>query len=353
MKKSIKTKEELTKSFIARSKKRHGEKFDYSNIIYIDDETPVKIICPIHGEFEIKPSRHLYSKYGCPKCANIENSSHKKMTTEQFIEKAKKIWGDFFIYDKTYYDGMDKKLIITCPLHGDFLTRPSDFLHHHGCPKCKSNKTKIINKSLKLSNKEEFINKLELLYPNMFNYDKVIYIDSRTKVLLHSILCNEDFYVTPAQAIQGHFKQKYRGESRINYRKKLTTEAFIQRANFIYGNKYDYSKTIYIDSTTKLTVTCPKHGDFLVIPSDHISHRQGCPKCTQSIGENFITKVLNDSGIQFIPQYKININNSTRYIDFCVVLGKKLIFLEYNGKQHYEPVEIFGGEKNLYKTSKT
>ena len=60
--------------------------------------------------------------------------------------------------------------------------------------------------------------------------------------------------------------------------KKLTNEDFIRKAKEVHGNKYDYSKTSYVDSHTKVIITCPKHGDFEVLPYNHLSGT-GCKKC--------------------------------------------------------------------------
>lgn len=75
--------------FLEKCKNKFGDKFDYSKVNYIDCNTPIIIICPVHGEFEITPTRFLQSKHGCKKCA-IE-ASHKitTKTTESFIEEAK------------------------------------------------------------------------------------------------------------------------------------------------------------------------------------------------------------------------------------------------------------------------
>jgi hypothetical protein len=337
------TQTQLTKSFITRAQKKFGSKFDYSNVIYNDPKTKVLITCPIHGEICISPHAHLYSKHGCPKCATAATIKSQTKTKNEFITQAKQVWGNFFSYEKVEYKNANTKVIVTCPLHGDFLTRPADFLKHHGCPKCKDNKTSLRNSKLKASNKETLQQKGELLYPGLFQYDKVIYTDSRNKVLIHSNLLNEDFYITPAHFLQGDIPKKYLGLERKT-RKKANTESFIQEAKLIHGDLYDYSKSEYKDCLTKVIVTCPKHGDFLIAPIEHTFHRCGCPICASSKGEVFIKTLLDELGIQYIRQYKININETTKFIDFCIVLGTQLVFIEYNGKQHYEPVDIFGGE---------
>lgn len=65
MAKSLKNRKE---DFIKKSKQKFGDKFDYSKVIYIDSNTPIILICPIHGEFSILPKSHLASETGCKKC---------------------------------------------------------------------------------------------------------------------------------------------------------------------------------------------------------------------------------------------------------------------------------------------
>ena len=76
--------------------------------------------------------------------------------------------------------------------------------------------------------------------------------------------------------------------------KKLTTQEWIEKAKIIHGNKYDYSKVQYKNATTKVCIICPEHGEFYKTPHDHISGKQGCPKCSnlkKSLGiDNFIQK---------------------------------------------------------------
>ncbi len=60
--------------------------------------------------------------------------------------------------------------------------------------------------------------------------------------------------------------------------KKLTQEGFLERARSIHGDFYDYSKTIYVNKRTHVTIICPIHGEFLQIPFSHYNGC-GCQKC--------------------------------------------------------------------------
>ena len=82
-----------TEQFIEKAKKIHGDKYDYSKVEYINNRTKVCIICPIHGEFWQIANSHLQGE-GCKECGMELKAKNKTLTTDKFIEKAKKIHGD-------------------------------------------------------------------------------------------------------------------------------------------------------------------------------------------------------------------------------------------------------------------
>ncbi len=115
--------------FIERSKKIHGDKYDYSNVEYTHISKPVKIICKVHGEFQQTPREH-FSGCGCYKCAN------RIVNTEDFIEKANIRHNNLYDYSKVKYKSAREKIIISCKTHGEFLQSPNDHLNGCGCQKC-------------------------------------------------------------------------------------------------------------------------------------------------------------------------------------------------------------------------
>lgn len=108
-----------TADFIEKARKIHGNKYDYSKVEYIDYKTKVCIICPIHGEFWQKPSNHLKG-YGCTKCAYEMKGLKRRSNTLEFIEKAHKIYGDFYDLSKVTYEKNTIKVSIICPHHVNF-----------------------------------------------------------------------------------------------------------------------------------------------------------------------------------------------------------------------------------------
>lgn len=128
--KIIETKKNL---FIRAAKKKFGDIFDYSKINYINNTTEIKIGSKKYGEITITPKEHLRLKYGCRE----EKGKTRKLTTEQFIERSKKIHGSKYDYSKVEYDGMNKKVCIICPEHGEFWQTPNAHVNlREGCPIC-------------------------------------------------------------------------------------------------------------------------------------------------------------------------------------------------------------------------
>jgi very-short-patch-repair endonuclease len=129
-----------TDEFIEKSKIVHGEDtYDYSDVVYINSTTPVKIHCNIHGEFTQAPTGHI-SGYGCKQCGIIRSANSKMYTTAEFVQAATKKHNDRYDYSNlTYVNGLTKVKII-CETHGEFEQVAGYHLQGNGCPMC-TNKT--------------------------------------------------------------------------------------------------------------------------------------------------------------------------------------------------------------------
>ena len=184
----------LTKEeFIKRAREIHGDKYDYSKVEYVDCKSKVIIICPEHGEFEQIPDSHLHGS-GCPKCGGTSKSN-----TEEFIEKAKEIHGDKYDYSKVDYKGNKSKVIIICPEHGEFEQIPDSHLRECGCPTC-SNKRKGESRR---SSIEEFIKRAREVHGDKYDYSKVDYINSKTNITIICPIHGE-FKQTPEHHLMGN-----------------------------------------------------------------------------------------------------------------------------------------------------
>lgn len=191
------TKKNTTDIFIEKARKVHGDKYDYSNVEYVNNYTKVCIICPEHGEFWQDPHNHLKGK-GCPVCGD---RIHKpaKYTTNTFIAAAKAVHWDKYDYSKTIYKNMNEPLEIVCPEHGSFFQLP--YLHLGGsiCPRCSRKITGVKRRITK----EEFIERAKAVHGDKYDYSNVEYITEKHKV---RIICPEhgEFWQTPDKHLQGN-----------------------------------------------------------------------------------------------------------------------------------------------------
>lgn len=119
-----------SETFILSATEVHGTTYDYSLVKYSGSKNKVEIICPIHGAFWQTASNHL-SGARCGKCHGNYNT-----TTESFIEDASKVHKGRYSYKRLDYKTSQVKVIITCPMHGDFLQTPTSHISGRGCPQC-------------------------------------------------------------------------------------------------------------------------------------------------------------------------------------------------------------------------
>ena len=312
----------------------------------------------------------------------------KRKTTEQFVKEAKEAHNNKYTYEKTNYINKTTKVIITCPIHGDFEQSPYNHLHGDGCPKCAIDSRKLT--------KENFIERANKIHNNKYEYDDVEYTNTETKV---KIWCPEHGYFeqSPGKHLSGqgcpecggHTKwtiEKFITEaekihngkynySKVNYitkntevtitcpihgdfeqspevhlrgcgcpecsgKRAYTTETFIRQANIVHNNRYTYSNTVYNGIFNRIIITCPIHGDFEQTAHDHLCGC-GCPECAKSKLELEIRDYLIQNNIEFLEQYTWDwlVYDKNQRVDFY--LPKFNVVIECNGLQHFKSIPFF------------
>ena len=131
-----------TEEFIVRAKAVHGDKYDYSEVEYVNNSSPVVIVCPEHGAFEQRPNNHFKGN-GCPKCARATQSARQAMSQEVWIERAKRIHQNKYDYSKVAYVNNHTPIRIICPIHGEFMQTPASHIEGQGCPICGKSKIRL------------------------------------------------------------------------------------------------------------------------------------------------------------------------------------------------------------------
>ena len=255
--------------------------------------------------------------------------------------------------------------------------------------------------------KNEFIEKANKIHNDKYDYSKVEYINNKTKVC---VICPKhgEFWITPNNHLRGH-RCRSCGYEENAINQTLSLEQFIEKARNVHGDKYDYSKVEYVDMRTKICIICPKHGEFLQLPYDHLQGKgcvkcgyesnclkleqfiersinvhndkydyskvvykdyktpvciicpdhgefwqtphthlkgYGCNKCSESTLENKCRVILENNNIDYIYQKKFDWLG-LQSLDFY--LPKYNIGIECQGEEHYRPVEFFGGLKSFNK----
>ena len=130
---------------------------------------------------------------------------------------------------------------------------------------------KVVNKNKRnMITTESFINDSVLIHGNKYDYSLVNYINSKTNV---KIICP----IHGKMEISTAAHRKNTGcELCDRY------EKFVKKANTKHGEKFDYSAVVYYNSTTQIKIICPKHGETLQYPPDHL-RGPGCSECGKEI----------------------------------------------------------------------
>lgn len=325
-----------TEDFIRNAKKIFGNRYDYSKVDFKSAHDFVTIICPDHGEFQIRAGNHIQG-HGCAKC-----SKNKRYTTKTFVEAAKITHGDYYDYSESVYVNAGTLVKIICPRHGPFMQRPSNHLKGIRCPHCgaEAGGQKIS------SNTEEFIKKAVAIHGDKYDFSKVDYTSAVDKV---PVICKEhgEFWMTPQNILAGHGCPVCAGNI------QLDTEEFIKRSNEIHDGIYDYSKTEYINNHEKVCIIChqknrfgKEHGEFWQNPASHMKG-VGCPKCKSSHLEKQVRSFLVHRKIKFNEQQTFDWLTDIGHMFLDFFIPEYGVAVECQGTQHFFPYEVWGGFESL------
>jgi len=301
----------LTKDeFVKRAEKIHGNKYDYSESVYVNSATKIQIFCKTcQKSFEQTPNNHL-SNHGCMSCGYDSVKEKNSLNIDEFTRRAKEVHGNKFEYHEVKYSTNSTKVRIFCNNCQKFFYQPpnSHLAGNNGCKNC--SKTKKLTK-------EEFIKRSREIHGNEFDYSKVEIINCTTKV---KIICKNqhETEVLPSD----HFSKKKHGcKVCYNDSKKMTLNEFIKISKSIHGDIYNYSCANYISSKVKLCIICPNHGEYWQTPRTHIMSKIGCPMCS-----------------------KVKAADKTRWTtDFFIKKAKKI----HGDKYNYSLTEYFGSKNKV------
>lgn len=259
----------------------------------------------------------------------------KIKTTEDFIEKAKKIHNNRFEY-KGEYKGQYASMIAICPIHGEFEIIPKYHLRGTGCKKC--------NGTEKMTT-EKFIERCCEKFGNLYDYSNTIYINENTYI---EYVC--PYHGKVMQLPHNHLKYGCGkcGQEKGYQKKRQTFEEFLKKAREIHGDKYEYFESEYKGYTKNTLIYCNQCKTyFLQTPNKHLSGH-GCINCKQFKLEQDIKEILNANNIEYIFQANNKTVPQLKRQTFDFYLPSKKIAIECQGIQHFKEDHFFDG-KNVKK----
>jgi very-short-patch-repair endonuclease len=358
---------------IEKFREKHGDKYDYSQVEFKSSNNNVVIICKSHGSFLLTPSLHIKG-YKCKQC-NIQNIQLKAF--DKFVKQSQQKYGDLYDYSKVVWINKTTEIKIKCNKHNiEFSQTPQSHLKYSCCIECiehikkpdiqstknitkkpstktvPKNSTKIPAKNkqpvIQLST-EEFIKICSEIHQNKYDYSKTEYIKKTSKV---SIICRVHgmFEQIPRSHLLGHGCAKC-AHDELGLTKRLSPQTVIEMFRKIHGDMYDYSMMNYIGMHIEITIICPDHGPFSQTPHHHIYSENKCSFCSNKVskGEQKIITILDEFNVSYIHQKKFEDCKNIFCLSFDFYIEEYNLIIEFDGKQHFEPVPYFGGEETFEK----
>ena len=257
----------------------------------------------------------------------------KRKTNEEFISEMKNINPNIEILSE--YINNKTKVKCRCLIDNCiWFAIPRHLLECHGCPNCKR---KLLSK-IKTLDYDEFVKRMNILHPNI----KIIgdYVNSKTKMNCECLIDGTQWLSSSANLFIG------RGCPTCGLNSlKYGHQEFVDKLQKINPNIEILEN--YVHSTQKVKCRCSICGYMWFAEPRKLLEGRGCPKCNMSKGEIKISVFLDNNFINYIPQYKFDNCKNINKLSFDFYLPNHNICIEYDGKQHYEAIEYFGGKYML------
>lgn len=266
----------------------------------------------------------------------------KKKTTSEFISEALSIHKGKYDYSKSIYIYAKTKIIIICPIHGEFLQIPRKHTAGQGCNLCCGGVLKT---------QQQFLDECKRIHGERYDYSKTLYINDKSKII---VICNihGEYEVRPQAHLRGQNCKKcyeiIRSKCLVENNKANVLSRFIKT----HGDKFTYNMNNYVGYNSMMEMLCNKHNiSFNQSPANHIAGKIGCVLCQKelfSIGENKIYDILTENNISFVKEKRFPDCKNIKHLRFDFYLQEKNICIEYDGRQHFCN-SSWGGDEELQK----
>lgn len=310
---------------------------------YINAKTKLRFECPIHQDFEQKITYDsLMHGGGCKKCS-INRARENMKYSFEYVQKQFEKHG-YTLLDETYLNS-HSKLRYKCNTHPDkeLFTTYNRLQQGNGCPYC----SQRIRPSYE-EVKSEFEYRGYILVSKNYTNSKSLL---KFRCLKHS---TEEMRISYDKFKQGG-GCKYCSYEILGDKRKMDIEKVRE---YFESKNYSLITTEYYNSHQKLEYRCNLHYDLIqkISLSNLKFNSGGCTLCNSpSKAEDQIIEILYDLGISFQKQYRIKECKNIKPLpfDFAIFINEQIVCLiEYDGIQHFKPIEYFGGEVAFKETKK-
>lgn len=235
----------------------------------------------MHGE--ITNSRKGFLLYGCVACGKNPKGTHS-LPQQEVIDRLKVLYSDKYTYEKFKYVDSTTKVILTCPVHGDFEKVVSLLYQGYGCNAC-SKEYKKQTTPLKITT-ADFINRVEAFAPGMYTFEKTNYSGAENSV---TVTCK----------VHGDFTKKansfYVSKCPECTKIELTEKAYCSYSTETYLEKFkeahpktwmsfDLNQTVYTRSHDLVTFVCKTHGPVVNKAYRFLQRSHPCSSCSPKSG---------------------------------------------------------------------
>lgn len=306
-------------TFLERARIFHGQRYDYSKIIWHGTRAVVDIVCHTHGNFKQTPHKHAAGQ-GCPKCRGTRISQSKTWTQGIFLAKAAKAHPDYD-YSKAVYQGALVPVEILCPVHKSFWQAPYTNLNGHGCPSC-GNQRNADRHRLQVP---ELIERFYRVHGSTYDYSRVEHTRSLEPV---AIICKKHGLFT--QHSYSHLAGQgcpRCGKEALASQFRHTVGSFTAKAHLIHGSVYAYDLSGYSNNESIVTIVCKQHGIFKQKAAHHLAG-YGCPVCNASASkdENELFRWVNAFCPDAVPR-----DRKCLGVEVDILVPSKKLAVEFNG----------------------
>lgn len=313
--------------------------YDFSRVEYKDRETYIIVVCPVHGEFKIRPRTLLVGEkgqkpHGCWKCNNLIPPYERKPALESFKRRIHELYGDKYTFVWSDFNNRQSMIRFICKEHGEQRRSVTGLLDGKGCAYCKGK-----------FYPPDWIKNARAVHGEKYEYDesrppRVVSDPIRFKCPTHGWQeTRYDCHVLQGCgcALCAGVQNKLPAEER--------KQIWIKKCRERFPGKFSYRNVVYVNNDTPVKIYCKEHHiTFETTPDTHLRGSGACPLCTKSVGEVEIFKWLSEHAIPFETQKVIPNENmfcKRHYLTVDFYLPDLNLIIEMNGEQHYQYVEHF------------